>query len=1311
MTTQHVTAVGGFAYGVIGADIHVFGEGTPLYVLKRWTPAPEPSAEWLAQQPSRMLNARFAVAPFTGRDSELAALHAWCADGPQRAARWLHAPGGQGKTRLAHQLAHELDAQGWKVVTAVEGPGSVLPPPGSQDLRPDDATGLLLLVDYADRWSLTSLTWLFSNALLHQPQLPTRVLLLARSTDPWPALRSALTNEQVDVSTQALGPLTMEGDQGQGRDGPSRRRDDRGPMFRAARDGFAARYGIAPPARQPDLNQPDFGLTLAVHMAALVAVDAQATGRRAPEDLAGLTVYLLDREQLGWSLLHDKRGAGRITVPPAVMNQVVFAASLGGAQPAGRGTVLVDELRLGHPPPTVLADHAVCYPPPDTADGTVLEPLYPDRLAEDFVALTLPGHPADYPAQPWAPDTAAVVLRRCGGPARPVTALATAAGRWPHVGRTCLYPLLTADPGLGVAAGGAALTALAELPDIAPGLLADIVAEVPQPVPADLTVGRAAVMVRLFEHRLAATDDVDEHARLHVNHGNNLQALGRSQEALRAAQRGADLFGELAATDPRQYEEHVGRALTNVANYLATLGRLEESLSTQQRVVEIFERMVAADRPAHVALRAGDGYAYDHASEYAPHLATALANLSTKLEEAGGWEEAYRANESATQTYRQVAARDPQYRKGLAIALANGAALTFRPPAGAKALREAVALSRELVAEGALTEDTPLVRSLSLLRRQLSADGSHEEAVEVAEEVAAISRRLAEANSQHFAEACTSALMMLHSALLGADRPGEALEVGEEAIAMLRRLADDAPATYESSLLGALNAQNEARRAVGLPEDPEARARTHSRPVHWNRTRPAATVTVHGWFPEPRPRRPLSASVLGPEAARLAQLRDWPAYWELVCAAPLADAIRLVRRLPRRGWLPASRSDQEVLAWLRETSPRRAGALIADAAADATRLLPEDFGLLPHARYAFARGGGVLAIAPTDDERDGGGTETLQTLDLTSGLGAGPDFSPDLGPRTVLYRGPVCQESFACLGATDVVAVRRRPVRGAETELVRHGPGGTTVLARGDRLAGLRVAATVHGCVAGHGLFPVAFTLGATGRLRQVDLTQWALTRGNKMAVTPGGDRLVLCDGQRLVATDATLTRALAAASVPQEHGEVSELIFADDDLLVTAGNHGGLMLWRLDGFDLEPVAWRDTVRLSELFAVPQWGVVGGKAASEGRVHFFDPADGLAPVAAPTAVVGSADRLRAVVTAPGGRYVVYSGQLDVTAPPGRRSFALLTRVHDLHHPGAILQHPLATVADPQLDALSRATAAAPRQRDLFRLAYALGSRP
>lgn len=70
---QNVVAINGFAYGAIGADIHVFANGLPLYLLANWRAEGEADQEWLRELPSRMLNARYAVVPFTGRDHELAA--------------------------------------------------------------------------------------------------------------------------------------------------------------------------------------------------------------------------------------------------------------------------------------------------------------------------------------------------------------------------------------------------------------------------------------------------------------------------------------------------------------------------------------------------------------------------------------------------------------------------------------------------------------------------------------------------------------------------------------------------------------------------------------------------------------------------------------------------------------------------------------------------------------------------------------------------------------------------------------------------------------------------------------------------------------------------------------------------------------------------------------------------------------------------------------------------------------------------------------------------------------------------------------
>jgi hypothetical protein len=229
---------------------------------------------------SRMLSARFQVVKFIGRESELAALASWRDSSEARlAAMWIRAPGGQGKTRLAARFAELSAAAGWKVVTASHLSGSVIPSPGSQGLRLVGAAGLLMIIDYADRWPLSHLTWLFSNALLHK-QLPTRILLVGRAGSAWSAIRSALTEQGAKSGDLLVPPLA-------GADLSQRRE-----MFDAARRCFAEQYGVQDSvgiSSPVPLDQSDFGLTLAIHMAALTAVDARARGARAPGDLVGLT--------------------------------------------------------------------------------------------------------------------------------------------------------------------------------------------------------------------------------------------------------------------------------------------------------------------------------------------------------------------------------------------------------------------------------------------------------------------------------------------------------------------------------------------------------------------------------------------------------------------------------------------------------------------------------------------------------------------------------------------------------------------------------------------------------------------------------------------------------------------------------------------------------------------------------------------------------------------------------------------------------------------------------------------------------------
>ncbi|UQU62720.1 RNA helicase domain-containing protein [Couchioplanes caeruleus] len=52
---------------------------------------------------------------------------------PELSVRWLHGAGGQGKSRLAAQLADEFGGSGWLVVDAMHAMDTYPPAEGSQD--------------------------------------------------------------------------------------------------------------------------------------------------------------------------------------------------------------------------------------------------------------------------------------------------------------------------------------------------------------------------------------------------------------------------------------------------------------------------------------------------------------------------------------------------------------------------------------------------------------------------------------------------------------------------------------------------------------------------------------------------------------------------------------------------------------------------------------------------------------------------------------------------------------------------------------------------------------------------------------------------------------------------------------------------------------------------------------------------------------------------------------------------------------------------------------------------------------------------
>jgi tetratricopeptide (TPR) repeat protein len=769
MIQQTVTAVGGFAYGVINADLHVFSSGAPLYLLASWAPPAPYSEPWLLRMPSRMLNARRAVVPFVGREAELAELRGW-RDSPERlAARWLHGPGGQGKTRLAARFAHECEAAGWRVATAFHGPDADPPEPGSHDLSLDGYAGLLLIVDYADRWLLSNLTWLLKNALLHREGVPTRVLLIGRTLDAWPAISAILDTHLAGTSHQRLPDLPA---------GP-----DRVEMFTAARDRFAAFYRLDPAAIGPPRELD--GLTLTVHMAALVAVDAAAEGTTAPQGTDALTRYLLNREQLGWERT--------VTTPRHLLNRAVFVAALTGAMSSRDGAALLTRLGAALNPARVLADHAICYPPehPDA----VLEPLYPDRLAEDFLALTIPGHDSDYPAREWA-TAYAVTLLTTESPqlARTVTFLAAAALRWPHVGRSFLYRHLTEHPEVAVAAGGVALATLATPEHVDRALLEAVDPLLPTTPHVDLDVAGAVVSDHLTRHRLAEYAGTPAEATVHLANSLRMGNAGRRSEALAAAIRSLEVQRQVAASRP---EEILGVATTLILSgtQLTQSGRPDEGVIQLEEAVQI----LLAHGESNMEL-AGQ------------LLCDAMSNLGGAYVLAGRYPDAVETLTDVIGAYRSEMPADapPYLRSALPEALANLAGalqLLGRAPEALEAVTEAVDRFRPLAESEPDSFLPSLGRALYTLASIQDDLGQVEQAYATAQQALELSRRHSDLNPGAHGPQLAVELgnLEFYRAKLGR-QDGSA-----EALAAIRELAAAEPGVYRPELAIALHNRSKQR--------------------------------------------------------------------------------------------------------------------------------------------------------------------------------------------------------------------------------------------------------------------------------------------------------------------------------------------------------------------------------------------------------------------------------------------------------------------------------------------------------------------
>lgn len=786
-----------------------------------WQSLYHPPAQSLPDEvcpsPAALLDAHRAVVPFRGRAGLLDQLSNWC-HRPGVGIRLVHGPGGQGKTRLALELAGRLEAERWTVVWLNDDADDA----AVQQLA-DAAVPLLVILDDAET-RLGRLTLLLRALAAHRGSTPFKMLLLARTRGDWwdlarrraqPPARDVVAAAPV-TALPSLQPHDTDIRKAYGQavdslsgalhemDGLKDWSTIAGDLKKSCRDRLRSAEGLQE--------------ALTLHMTALVdLLDARTRGRAHDIDSSGLSLdeRLLDHEIAYWESAADRSG---IDVRPEDLPLVLAAAFLCGADDRRQA----DTLLSGVP---VLSDlstrdrYAVrdwigaLYPP---REGGIWGEPRPDRLAEYFIGRQLrddPGLVDDLLDESGLTATQTTRL---------LTVYARAAAHPAH--RDVLDAELAAlcvrrkDTLLPVAVDVATrverpeplVSALRQLAtDATAQDLADLADRLPRPThslgPLAVEVTQRLVAVRREQYEADPARLADLVRTMRRLTG-RLTDAGRAREALAAAEECSELAARLAEQDRRTYLPEHAAGLINVSLALSGVGEREKALSCAGEAVREYEQFIReTDAPPSAV----------HLSEQSH----ALSALSTAQGELGLLDEALKNIDKAVRIRRDLVEQHGEtYQPALADALNNQAIwlkVSGRPEKAVRKSQEAVALYRALAEQRPDAFRSRLAMTLGTHANCFTAMGRHREALAATEEAVRIRRRLADEDREaHLADLALS-LNSQANDLDDVGRHEEALPVAAEAVELYEELAEQDPSAYTPQLAGSLNTYANQLKSMG----------------------------------------------------------------------------------------------------------------------------------------------------------------------------------------------------------------------------------------------------------------------------------------------------------------------------------------------------------------------------------------------------------------------------------------------------------------------------------------------------------------
>jgi hypothetical protein len=731
--------------------------------------------------PAGLLRAEAATAPFRPRP-ELAELVQWCAGPEWSSIRLIVGAGGQGKTRLARQLAQQLALEGWATVLLAERAS-----PDDISVIGDVTFPTLVVVDYAET-RLHQIDVVLAE--LARAPAKVRLLLIARTAGGWRTELAETARLEVLARCPVihLSPLEQT---------PAGRAEAWTQAADALMQGLAGLDGYRDiPWRDaigrvsaPPIDGERHRTILSVQVSALAKLLslAESLGTTAPDQPVQLPAdpedVLILHEERYWSRLASRYG---ISLGYEARWALVAAVTLWRPGDAAQARALIGAVLLdaGRDELTQAESWlAALY-----SDSERSWPgMQPDPLAEHFIGRTVP---ADGRCPALVSDTLAVVSPEqlehglaVLGRAHPdhpgligvIAHVATSAGHQGATAAIAVAPLLEQPEPL--------LAAVRTFAATAEGADVEVLAGSFPRTSVLLEPLRLTVMEQLAS-RLGDAPGQDREVRVPepelVMASNDLAVLyaqaGRHAEAFSVSEQTVEHASRLVASEGDAYLPLLAKALDNHAHRLAHAGRRDESLAYAEDVVGLYRALVEVDRPTNLL-----------------DLAIALNTLAERLAAADRHDDATGPAREALELRQELIDLHREAPPGeLAELLTTFAASHGEhafPADDCTAAQEAVDLARDLVENGDRRAFLPyLASALDALAGRLDAAGRPTESLPAAEEMLALHRELAEFDRDAYLPALANALGSLALTLSECDRLPESVEAARESVELYEEL-------------------------------------------------------------------------------------------------------------------------------------------------------------------------------------------------------------------------------------------------------------------------------------------------------------------------------------------------------------------------------------------------------------------------------------------------------------------------------------------------------------------------------------------